>query len=50
MLMKEGGGFSKGKKVLTAKNNSVPKLAAWNGSYVMNYEPAVMKIIAACNG
>jgi hypothetical protein len=49
MLMKEGGGFSKG-KVWTAKNNSVPKIAAWNGSYVMNYEPAVMKIIAACNG
>jgi hypothetical protein len=49
MLMKDGGGFSKG-KVLTAKNTSVPKIAASNGSYVMNYEPAVMKIIAARNG
>jgi len=47
--MKEGGGFSKG-KVWTAKNNGVPKIAACNGSYVMNYEPGVMKIIAACNG
>jgi hypothetical protein len=40
----------KGEGIDCQKQPNCTQIAAWNGSYVMNYEPAVMKIIAACNG